>query len=584
MRAFKIISAILLAGGVTRADYHYASHQGSDESPYTSWETAAALIQDAVSAASPHDTVYIGTGDYHERVVIPIATTHLGIMGMGWENTRIWYDVQGQHVMQTSDSCLVEDIHFQHLMRGVGLESHFYTNLLTVRNCKFSGQEREGGGIITSFTGSSLIVEDCVFYDGRGIDAAMGRPPFMIVKNCLFDLIHYSAIYAWGGRLEIERNICTRASTNLYEGYSLVDTMIFMNNLSLGNYGTILDGSLHSWDIIDNNVSIDGFDIYGAFEFDPVYDLRAYNNIIMGHGIGMELYIRGEQDSADLRYNNLVNGVEDINVWYYENIDTSVIYHEYPIFVGDGDYHLQAFSPLIDAGNPEILDVDGTRSDVGAYGGPLGESYEYVDLPPLAPDSFVYTVYLDSVVFNWRMNREADFAGYLIHRDTVSGFEPGESNLIAEPESSQFVDGYVEFGQTYYYRIASLDNQGNLSDYSVELAVEMTGIWDDGDIELPRITAIESNYPNPFNSQTTIVYSVADLGPVPAQIDIDIYDVLGRKLRTLVNELKEVGVHRVEWDGRDETGAEMPSGVYFAKISQWGISVLHKPKKLILIR
>jgi hypothetical protein len=49
------------------------------------------------------------------------------------------------------------------------------------------------------------------------------------------------------------------------------------------------------------------------------------------------------------------------------------------------NYLLQMFSPLIDAGDPNILDVDGSRSDVGLYGGPYGQSYEYKDLPPKKP-------------------------------------------------------------------------------------------------------------------------------------------------------------------------------------------------------
>ena len=51
----------------------------------------------------------------------------------------------------------------------------------------------------------------------------------------------------------------------------------------------------------------------------------------------------------------------------------------------DYDFHLQAFSPAIDKGDPSILDLDGTRSDIGMYGGPFGETYTYQDLAPLAP-------------------------------------------------------------------------------------------------------------------------------------------------------------------------------------------------------
>jgi hypothetical protein len=111
-----------------------------------------------------------------------------------------------------------------------------------------------------------------------------------------------------------------------------------------------------------------------------------------------------------------------------------------------------------------------------------------------------------------------------------------------------------------------------------------TGIWNGAGIEPPRITALESNYPNPFNSQTTIIYYVANLGPTPARINIDIYDIMGRLVRRLVNDRKEVGKHKITWDGRDDSGANCPSGVYFAQISQWGLRSLSKPVKMVLIK
>ena len=82
MKHLIIISLILALAVPAFADYHYASHEGSDEYPYTSWETAALFIQDAVDAASPHDTVYIGAGDYHQRV--DVNTDSLGLIGIVW--------------------------------------------------------------------------------------------------------------------------------------------------------------------------------------------------------------------------------------------------------------------------------------------------------------------------------------------------------------------------------------------------------------------------------------------------------------------------------------------------------------------
>jgi hypothetical protein len=111
--------------------------------------------------------------------------------------------------------------------------------------------------------------------------------------------------------------------------------------------------------------------------------------------------------------------------------------------------------------------------------------------------------------------------------------------MIAEPETSYYADTDWTPDHDYYYRISAVDNQDNMSDYSEELAVIITSTWGQPGVERPRITAITSSYPNPFNSQTTIVYYVADIGPIPAQINIDIYDILGRKVRTLVDAESE---------------------------------------------
>jgi len=121
-----------------------------------------------------------------------------------------------------------------------------------------------------------------------------------------------------------------------------------------------------------------------------------------------------------------------------------------PMFMGGNDYHLQAFSPLIDAGDPEIFDPDSTRSDMGIYGGPLGESYNYIDLPPLAPDSLSALVLADTIFINWRYNTEADFNRYQLHRDTYSGFTPSVFNLISEPDTSYYEDGDLTAGHNYY--------------------------------------------------------------------------------------------------------------------------------------
>ncbi len=74
--------------------------------------------------------------------------------------------------------------------------------------------------------------------------------------------------------------------------------------------------------------------------------------------------------------------------------------------------------------------------------------------------------------------------------------------------------------------------------------------------------ALEQNFPNPFNPSTTIAFSIAE----PGRVRLGIYDVAGRLVRTLVDERTSADHYIVEWDGYDNRGARVSSGVYFYRI------------------
>jgi hypothetical protein len=87
--------------------------------------------------------------------------------------------------------------------------------------------------------------------------------------------------------------------------------------------------------------------------------------------------------------------------------------------------------------------------------------------------------------------------------------------------------------------------------------------------ETPLAAALMQNYPNPVHSSTTLPFRVGatdkSAGPVPVRLDV--FDVAGRRVATLVDDVRAPGDYRVQWDGRDRAGRAVASGVYFARFS-----------------
>ena len=78
----------------------------------------------------------------------------------------------------------------------------------------------------------------------------------------------------------------------------------------------------------------------------------------------------------------------------------------------------------------------------------------------------------------------------------------------------------------------------------------------------PAVFALIQNYPNPFNATTTIEFQLA----APATVELDIYDAIGQKVRTLVARHLAAGHYRTQWTGRDDAGHTVASGTYFYRL------------------
>jgi hypothetical protein len=95
--------------------------------------------------------------------------------------------------------------------------------------------------------------------------------------------------------------------------------------------------------------------------------------------------------------------------------------------------------------------------------------------------------------------------------------------------------------------------------------------------QLPKEFALYQNYPNPFNPSTTISFAL----PTSELVKISIYDILGREVKTLINKTMQAGIKKVEWDGRNNRGNPVPSGMYFYKLEAGRFNDV---KKMLIIK
>jgi flagellar hook assembly protein FlgD len=98
---------------------------------------------------------------------------------------------------------------------------------------------------------------------------------------------------------------------------------------------------------------------------------------------------------------------------------------------------------------------------------------------------------------------------------------------------------------------------------------------------LPGSFNLSQNYPNPFNPVTNIQFDIPAHENGGIQVQLNIYNVVGQLIRTLVDETKFPGQYIAQWDGRNETGEKVPSGVYFYTLTA---NKFKETRKMILLK
>ncbi|MCP4582833.1 MAG: T9SS type A sorting domain-containing protein [candidate division Zixibacteria bacterium] len=112
--------------------------------------------------------------------------------------------------------------------------------------------------------------------------------------------------------------------------------------------------------------------------------------------------------------------------------------------------------------------------------------------------------------------------------------------------------------------ITSNDPENQSVNIPCTLSVIPTGIEDGDYTAIPVAFSLKQNYPNPFNPKTDISFGL----PKTDHVTLEVYDIMGRSVTTLIDEILTAGIHTIIWDGTADDGTQVTSGVYFYKLSQ----------------
>jgi hypothetical protein len=200
---------------------------------------------------------------------------------------------------------------------------------------------------------------------------------------------------------------------------------------------------------------------------------------------------------------------------------------------------------------------------------------------PVPTDLVASDTLVETIELTWNVVLHQDLDGYNVYR---SRWENGEfTKLNSEPVSeTEYVDAsFPDRGAYWYYVTAAYSGDGWSaesfgSNKDAGFIGSPVGIGDDSDI-IPKEFFLSQNYPNPFNPLTSIEYGL----PASARVRIDIFNILGQNVRTLVDEYQLAGYKRVIWDGKDRNGRAVSSGVYFYSIKA---ADKQATKKMVLLK
>ncbi|RKY76515.1 hypothetical protein DRQ07_10190, partial [candidate division KSB1 bacterium] len=224
-------------------------------------------------------------------------------------------------------------------------------------------------------------------------------------------------------------------------------------------------------------------------------------------------------------------------------------------------------------GAPSVIPSNGYPSNMDAI-----SAWGTFDLSDaLAADVSLHYWYetIGTDKFEVLINAGAGWEGYEFTGNS-GGWTYGQFDLTNWPVYGNLLGhSNITFAVRFRSSAAGINARGAFVDNVVIRKQTSTGV-EDVFKKVPATFTLNQNYPNPFNPETAISYSL----PKDSEVMLTVYNIFGQKVKTLVNQKVKAGYHTVNWNGTDDYGLKVASGVYFYKISAGSFKAM---KKMILI-
>ncbi|MDP2209753.1 MAG: right-handed parallel beta-helix repeat-containing protein [Bacteroidota bacterium] len=562
-------------------------------------------IQRGINNSVAGDTVLIASGNYAESISLK---SNIYLTGSGVRGTILQY-ISNEPIEKPTINCRnIKSVTISNmtiLSPNIPFAYAIYSRASHIRvyNCRIISGDRTMYDLVSIDNMSDVLMHDNYIYGGDLLAVSGGS--FNLFRNIFHTETSTASIKIVSGRGNISNN---RMYVNGGYGIIIFNSLspIVINNNQIRSSGTYGNGILT---VNSDSVKIENNTVDTKIMGIETRNSKAIvmNNIVTGNSaFGLNL-----SELSQSSYNDIWGNLTD----YYHGTQGIGDFSLDPQFINKEkeNYRLSSNSPCINAGNPDFHynDLDGSRNDIGVFGGAGLDTnffnYQGASIKILGGTCTLGETLMVPIVGKFiRGIAETEFQILFnpSHLSLISSLNTSATSMFSLYQTEQtpgnlllkltsmneiledsaaliymkFIPKQSSINTSISFQKVRLNSQttaeipvANVSNGYI--TINLTA----DDKPLPSEFELYQNYPNPFNSETIIKYCIQKSG----NVSLIIYNILGQKVATLVSEHLETGTYKVGWDGKNSSGVNLPSGIYFTRLN---IGRLSRSIKLVLLK